>query len=150
MKRPPPWLRSHRPGTCHRERSACVLKKGSGSTFCIKESSLSRWDPCYSRITVAPERGGVMLQTPRVPTPPLRPSPSRVRGTLRCSRPTLQPGGPCRGCTRSHGYCGHTTLPARASSPTPSPPLPACLASLPPPTDPRARYRELPSNPGLL
>lgn len=30
MRRPPRWLRSHRPGTAHRETSACVLKKGSG------------------------------------------------------------------------------------------------------------------------
>lgn len=70
---------------CFEEGIRRCLTGRQGSTFHIQESSLSRWDPCYPRIAVAPG-GGLMLQNPRVPP--------RPRRALPCPQASLRPGLP--------------------------------------------------------
>lgn len=64
---PSPWQRS--------QGNVCLsfeegLAGRQDSTFRIKESSLSLWDPCHTRTDVDPERRGLMLQHLWVPIPP--------------------------------------------------------------------------------
>lgn len=133
---PSPWQRS--------QGNVCLsfeegLAGRQDSTFRIKESSLSLWDPCHTRTDVDPERRGLMLQHLWVPIPPgAAAAPRPQRGSqgapVSPSRPAA--GAPSRGFFRSLGCCGHTTPPARASS-SPPPHLPRHL------NVPRARYRAL-------
>lgn len=94
MKRPPPWLLSHRPGTGQRERSVCVLKKVSGVALQEDKAlpSTSKRALCLAGIRVThellwPQKEAAWCCKPRG----YRPGPLRA---LLCPHAALRPGLP--------------------------------------------------------